>query len=216
VSHLDIALCPHESCASLFHLTCLSSRLEQSDSILPVNGTCPVCQKEILWGDVIRGVFGRAGHMETNLQDDDSEETDDSDSEDDDKPIKPRKKRVSGPVRLTGKSKITPKTTPKTTPQKSRKKTANKTSVQQNIPLTNNEATPKPLRVRKQPVANPTNPLDIEDGSNTGRLKPSIPAIPGHSQPKRPIASNQTAPSLTIPDSAGEANDVWVISSDDD
>src|SRR5205814_10010181 len=29
-SHLEIALCPNESCESLFHLTCLGSQLEES------------------------------------------------------------------------------------------------------------------------------------------------------------------------------------------
>jgi hypothetical protein len=150
--------------------------------------------------------------METNQQDDDSEEINDSEDEDDDKPVKSRKKREFGPARLTGK----PQPTSKTTPQKPRKKTANETSVPQHIPHTNHGAPPKPVGVRKQPLAKPTNHSDIEGGSNTARLKPSIPVIPGHSQPNHPIASEHTISQLTIPDSAGEANDVWVISSDDD
>ena len=89
-SHLEIALCPNESCASLFHLTCLASRFEERNSILPVKGRCPVCHKEILWGDVIRGVFGRSGRMEsTNIEDEDIDDTE-VDEGDENIPITPR------------------------------------------------------------------------------------------------------------------------------
>ena len=187
-NHIDIALCPHESCASLFHLTCLATRLEGPDSILPIKGTCPVCQRNILWGDVIRGVFGRSGQMETvNPDEDELEDTQDEDEDDEAPAASRRRKRVSGLVTLTGKQKTPQKTTPKKprTPQKSSK--TRTTGRAMEIPASDeDESTPRPPKPRGRPKASKPQPSKL---------------------PERP------AEGFVVPDSAGEERDVWVISS---
>lgn len=194
-SHLEIALCPNESCASLFHLTCLASRFDDTNFILPVKGMCPSCQREISWGDVIRGVFGRSGQMESNnLEDDDVDDTDEDDDEDDeDVPTAPRKKRVSGLVRLTGK----PKTPQKSAPKKSRTTRGKTTKADvAEILASDDNATPKPVTKRK-PRGRPKS-IKTKDVEMQGRR------------------TKETESTTMVPDSAGEAKDVCIISSDDD
>ena len=193
-SHLEIALCPNESCESLFHLTCLGSQLEESNSIVPVKGACPGCRREIQWGDVIRGLFGRAGKMESNnLEDDDVDETSDEDQYDEnDIPVTPRKKRVSGLVRLTGK----PKTSQKSTTKQPRmiKGKSSKPSPVEIVSSSDDDTTPRPA---------PHKP--------DGRIKPEMT----ERRERRPNSAKQNENVLIIPDSDGEAKDIWIISSDD-
>lgn len=48
-------ICPNPTCQSATHLTCLSKHfLKGQDAILPVRGTCPACQAELRWIDVIK------------------------------------------------------------------------------------------------------------------------------------------------------------------
>jgi hypothetical protein len=200
-SHLEIALCPNESCASLFHLTCLASRIEESDSILPVKGSCPGCQKEIWWGDVIRGVFGRSGRMESiNIDEDHDMDDTEVDEDDQDLPVTPRKKRVSGLVRLTGK----PKTPQKSTSKKSRAKKGKPHEVEI-VPATDDDATPKPNTPRK-PRGRPKKPKTVTQTTDT--VNPDIL--------QKTDYEKRSTNSMMIPDSSGEAKDVWVISSDDE
>jgi len=194
-SHLEIALCPHEACPSLYHLTCLASRLETTNSILPVKGPCPKCGKEILWGDVIRGVFGRSARMDSAEGEDEeltSSEMDEDDDEDEEVPKTRRKKRGSDLVRLTGKSKEPPK--PKaTTPKKSKRQTKKEKTVV--IPASDGDDsegiiqrhTPPPPRRRGRPKKTTPEPKIVKKNANSVEM---------------------------VPDSAGEERDVWIISSD--
>ncbi|CAI9744297.1 structure-specific endonuclease subunit slx1 [Octopus vulgaris] len=64
------------SCTARSHITCLAKHflsknlLEDTLSILPVDGNCPVCHQELLWGDLIRLKKGCYQGL-TKSQDDD-------------------------------------------------------------------------------------------------------------------------------------------------
>lgn len=51
-------VCPHTNCNTMSHLQCLSSRFvnhgAKGDHILPTSGTCPGCQSELVWSDLVR------------------------------------------------------------------------------------------------------------------------------------------------------------------
>jgi hypothetical protein len=169
-----------------------------------VKGSCPGCKKEILWGDVIRGVFGRAGQMEGNTVDDDIQESEsEDDDEEDDIPITPRKKRVSGLVRLTGKPKTPTPKKPRTTKGRNAKSVKESSNVV-SVDATDDEATPKPAAKRK-PRGRPKKNAKIVDS----RTEIGVPGVSRRTE-------DACGTLMMVPDSAGEANDVWVISSDDD
>ena len=195
-SHIEIALCPHEACVSLYHLTCLASHLETTQSILPVKGPCPKCDKEILWGDVIRGVFGRSARMDSaEIEDEDpsSSEIDEDEDEDEEVPETRRKKRGSDLVRLTGKSEE-PQKSKVTKPKKGKRQTKKETVV---IPASDGDDS--------EGIIRPTTPPQPK---RRGRPKKKIP---------EPKVVNKNANSMEIvPDSAGEERDVWIISSDNE
>lgn len=50
--------CINTSCKLISHIICLAEAFLKGNTdkgqIIPVQGMCPVCQKEILWGDLIR------------------------------------------------------------------------------------------------------------------------------------------------------------------
>jgi hypothetical protein len=203
-SHLEIALCPYTSCPSKYHLTCLASRLEKSDSILPVNGPCRICGKEILWGDVVRGVFGRAGHIAQVNSDEEESGSDGSSEEANIASPTRRKRKVCGLVKLTGKPRSAPEASPKgksqdkaknTTSSKAKRKVAMKTSSRENQDVSTRHADQTDIEVHQIEELDQT-PPQITKPEKSRR------------QPKK---SN-----LVIPDSAGEESDVWVISSEDD
>ena len=55
-SHL-FNVCLQGDCHSLTHLSCLANRFseeEQSDSMLPIKGTCPSCRTTLQWSDLMR------------------------------------------------------------------------------------------------------------------------------------------------------------------
>jgi hypothetical protein len=135
--------------------------------------------------------------MESNNpeDEDDNEDETEYDEDDEDTPITPRKKRVSGLVRLTGK----PKTPQKSTPKRSRV-TKGKTTKPNiiKIPASDNDTTPKPLTKLK-----PYGRRKSKESTN-GEIK------------IRSQRTNDTESGMMIPDSAGEAKDVWIISSDDE
>ena len=199
-SHLEIALCPNESCVSLFHLTCLASNIEPNSSIVPVKGICPGCKKEIVWDDVIRGVFGRAGQMESSGMDDGIQEPEDEmDDEEDLISVTPRKKRVSGLVRLTGK----PRTlTPKKLRTKKGKLTKPRSGIV-SVNATDDERSQNPTPKRKPRGIPRRNKTIVNSASEIGAVDISR-------------QTKDIEDGMTVPDSAGEARDVWVISSDDD
>jgi hypothetical protein len=146
--------------------------------------------------------------METNQQDDDFEETDDEEDEQD-QPRTPRKKRVSGLVKLTGK----PKTPQKSTPKTSRTKKTIKDKNPKNIP-TGDTARPA--------VGRPTqrqSDVGVTSGISDPVERRKDPTVPRSRRPIVFVPKNLHVAhnSVTnIPDSGGEENDIWVISSDDD
>ena len=65
----DIVTCYQPKCTMTSHITCLSksflsSKREESLHLLPVEGTCPRCQKPLLWGDIIRHKHGCYQNLE--------------------------------------------------------------------------------------------------------------------------------------------------------
>lgn len=191
--------------------------------MLPINGQCPKCRKDIQWADVIRGVFARSGRMESGQVEDDEldeSEMDEDEDEDEEEAPKPRRKdRGSDLVRLTGKSKISLKS--KGTTSKAKKQTEkNETLV---IPASDGDEsedilppTPQPKK-RGPPKKNPKPPKPDKPDS---RISPPLESkkrgrpktSPEHNKP-----THKKKPSKeVIPDSAGEERDVWIISSDDE
>jgi hypothetical protein len=191
-NHLEIALCPHKPCASVFHLTCLASHLETTDAILPVKGTCPGCRKEILWGDVIRGVFGRSGRLETCIADDETDLSEDEDEDEDvneydenEKPSLPKRTlSVQSTKNPTKQTKAASK--PRATAKSSKR---NQTENVVMVPETDEEASPKRPIQRNNPRGRP--------------------------QSKKPTEPRSTRQFSTVPASEPEPEDVWIISSDD-
>ena len=193
-SHLEIALCPRNSCTGLFHLTCLASQLADADSILPVKGNCPSCKKEILWGDVIRGVFGRAGQVEDTdgIDDDLADDEDEEDEEEEDIATTPKSKATS-----KGKRKPSHKGTTVSRRQAGKGKSTELDVVYD----TDRETTPQPAKATRRttkPKAKAATTNPTTNKSDVSKTKDTSESL------------------LMIPDSASEANDVWVISSGED
>ncbi|XP_038059653.1 structure-specific endonuclease subunit slx1-like isoform X2 [Patiria miniata] len=49
--------CVHPTCSMKAHMLCLAGqflRHSAGDFLLPVDGSCPLCKKNVLWGDLIR------------------------------------------------------------------------------------------------------------------------------------------------------------------
>jgi hypothetical protein len=142
--------------------------------------------------------------MKGNTLDDDIQESEsEDDDEEDDIPVTPRKKRVSGLVRLTGKPKTPTPKKPRATKGRNAKSVKESPNIV-SVDATDDEATPRPAAKRK-PRGRPKKNAQIVDST-------SEIGIPGVS--RRTEDTGGTL--MMVPDSAGEANDVWVISSDDD
>jgi hypothetical protein len=130
-----------------------------------------------------------------SIEEEDDIDATEVDEDEEDVPIISRRKRVSGLVQLTGK----PKTPRKSTPKKSRAKKGKSDEVKI-VPASDDDATPKPSTPRK-PRGRAKKAKAVDDIVD--------PKIQSHLQ-------KQTTNSSIIPDSAGEAKDVWIISSDDE
>ncbi|KAK2580096.1 hypothetical protein KPH14_012376 [Odynerus spinipes] len=50
--------CIKPSCRLIAHLICLARQFSTDDKILPIEGTCPSCNTNVLWGDLIRKMIG--------------------------------------------------------------------------------------------------------------------------------------------------------------
>ncbi|XP_043266639.1 structure-specific endonuclease subunit slx1 [Venturia canescens] len=68
--------CIQANCHLMAHLFCLAKVFAES-SILPVEGNCPACGTNVLWGDLIRKKIGCYIHLKNNDKSEDS--FDDSD-----------------------------------------------------------------------------------------------------------------------------------------
>lgn len=53
----ELVSCIKPNCSLTAHVICLAN-IFSKDMILPVEGTCPVCNTNILWGDLIRKKLG--------------------------------------------------------------------------------------------------------------------------------------------------------------
>lgn len=54
----DRVQCQYSKCGAMFHIVCLAARFraqseEETTFIIPVHGTCPVCEQLMRWGDAI-------------------------------------------------------------------------------------------------------------------------------------------------------------------
>ena len=152
-------------------------------------------------------------------EEDDVEHTESEDNDDDhdhdEEQVRPtpprRRKRVSaGLIPLAGKTKSPKKSTPA-----SRGKGKKTSKPDSNAKITvipgsdEEEVTPKPVRQKKiQPRRKTLDDIEIVDVSE-GVETPKVRA------PRKKIQQKKLV-EKTIPDSAGEERDVWVISSDDE
>ena len=57
----EIVSCISPKCRAISHITCLAQHFRQTtqeknklDYILPIDGTCPVCDFHCLWGDIVK------------------------------------------------------------------------------------------------------------------------------------------------------------------
>jgi hypothetical protein len=75
VDEEDKITCVQPGCTLISHLICLAELFRKDDMILPVEGSCPVCHVNVLWGDLIRKKIGCAMHF--NEEDDESYSSDD-------------------------------------------------------------------------------------------------------------------------------------------
>ena len=47
--------CYHEGCSFVAHVTCLAPQLcQEREQLIPVGGRCPRCDRELLWGELIK------------------------------------------------------------------------------------------------------------------------------------------------------------------
>ena len=64
--------CIKPNCLLVAHLICLANTFRKGNMILPVDGTCPGCITNVLWGDLIRKKVGCYGNLqEVSSSDDD-------------------------------------------------------------------------------------------------------------------------------------------------
>lgn len=138
-----------------------------------------------------------------NIEDDPDESTSEDGEDQEDNARAPRKKRVSGLVRLTGKPKTPQKEAPK------RKPRTRKTQDDAAVPTESVVPAPPARKVRGRPKKNTNNGVETTDASKEAVEEPI-------SKPSKPANRRRKESILVIPDSAGEASDVWVVSSDDD
>ena len=75
VSSEDRVTCFKPGCRLISHLICLAKSFRKDDMILPIEGSCPICASNLLWGDLIRKKIGCNMHLD--------EEDAESDSSDD-------------------------------------------------------------------------------------------------------------------------------------
>ena len=59
VCHLEVSeaqrlVCLYPRCEAVSHVLCLAETFTQTDEIIPVQGLCPTCGGEQLWGNLIR------------------------------------------------------------------------------------------------------------------------------------------------------------------
>ena len=78
LNEADKIICLSQICKCTTHLICLSKEFEKNDLILPIEGSCPKCKLNLLWGDLIRKKIGCNMHL---TEDDLIGESSESDSD---------------------------------------------------------------------------------------------------------------------------------------
>lgn len=60
----DKITCVQQGCSLVAHIICLGKLFSKNDGmLLPINGICPVCGTDVLWGDLIRKMIGCNLHL---------------------------------------------------------------------------------------------------------------------------------------------------------
>lgn len=54
ITEMDSIACIKPKCILTAHLICLAKAFCKDGMILPIEGTCPICKTNVLWGDLIR------------------------------------------------------------------------------------------------------------------------------------------------------------------
>ena len=54
VREAERLVCLYPGCEAVSHILCLAETFTQPDEIIPVQGLCPTCDGEQLWGNLIR------------------------------------------------------------------------------------------------------------------------------------------------------------------
>lgn len=75
--------CISPNCLFVGHLRCLAKLLLEPGQYVPIQGICPSCKKNVLWGDLIRKKNG-CSDLEKCDESDIDEDTDDIDLDRDD------------------------------------------------------------------------------------------------------------------------------------
>lgn len=67
--------CINRGCTLKAHSVCLANEFLRSepDSVLPIEGTCPCCGKQMLWGDLIRRFNGALDVADASDDDEEAE-----------------------------------------------------------------------------------------------------------------------------------------------
>ncbi|XP_031836532.1 structure-specific endonuclease subunit SLX1 isoform X2 [Nomia melanderi] len=58
VEQRQLLHCIKPSCLLVAHLICLANLFCKDNMIIPIEGTCPICASNVLWGDLIRKKIG--------------------------------------------------------------------------------------------------------------------------------------------------------------
>ncbi|XP_012270077.1 structure-specific endonuclease subunit slx1 [Orussus abietinus] len=66
----DKVTCIKSDCLLVAHLICLAEEFSKDEMILPIDGICPACKTNVLWGDLIRKKIGHNLHLTDNDKDD--------------------------------------------------------------------------------------------------------------------------------------------------
>lgn len=68
--------CLKPNCDFMAHLICLASEFNNDDKIIPIEGSCPSCKTNLLWGDVIRKKIGCYLHLDDKSKEESSDDSD--------------------------------------------------------------------------------------------------------------------------------------------
>ncbi|XP_053982269.1 structure-specific endonuclease subunit slx1 isoform X1 [Hylaeus volcanicus] len=71
----ELVSCIKPNCPLVAHLICLAHVFCKDDMIIPVSGTCPACNTDVLWGDLIRKKVGCYKNLKEVSSSDDGEDT---------------------------------------------------------------------------------------------------------------------------------------------